>query len=163
MDLTTSLIGFGMIVAVIILFVAMKASNKSKERKRFNEISKIAENYKCKISQLDSCGNFIIGIDEAANYMFFLKKDETQEVEQVINLAEIQSCRIINSGGAINNKSGNYHVINKLALSFTPIVKTKTDIEFEFYNADSDTFMLSDEIQLLEKWKAMANSKLKKN
>jgi len=151
-----------MIASLIILFVAMKISNNNKEKKKFQEISKIASRQNSKISQLDSSGNFIIGIDENTNFLFFLKKDDNTETDQAVNLSEIQSCRIINSGNSINNKNGNYHVINKLALSFSPIIKGKLDIEFEFYNSETDTYTLSGEIQLLEKWKGIINNKLKK-
>ncbi len=77
-----------------------------------------------------------------------------------MNLNEISKCQVINSSRTLNNKEGIVKLVDKLKLTFTPLDKNKPDIILECYNVAFDNLTLSGELQLVDKWCTLSNSKL---
>ncbi|MCC6754323.1 MAG: hypothetical protein IT266_10120 [Saprospiraceae bacterium] len=161
MDLGTTITGIIILLICIIPFVIMYLNNQKREKKLLQELSTFAERNNCKISQHELWNNnSLIGIDETANMIFFIKKLKGNEIMQQINLTEIQKCRVINSGRTVSNKNGSHKVVDKLDLAFTFHDKNKEEIIVEFYNADYDSLTLSGELQLVEKWCKIINDRI---
>lgn len=97
-------------------------------------------------------------MDEAAHIIFFTRKVKETETLQTIHLAEVQKCRVINSGRVVSQTVGNHQVIEKLELEFAYWNKVKTATVLEFYNTDSDSLTLTGELQLAEKWNKIVNN-----
>ncbi|HET6245272.1 MAG: hypothetical protein H0V01_02025 [Bacteroidetes bacterium] len=136
MDLGSAIIGAILIAICIVPFILMSRGRKKREKQILQSLTDIAVQHNCQISQHEFCGDFVIGIDEAKNFVFFHKQRKDRVIEQFIDLAKIQNCKVINSNQTITNKDGNYKVIDKLELSFIPIAKEKTEITLEFFNSD---------------------------
>ena len=160
MDIGTSIIGIILILTCIIPFVIMNINSRKREKKLLHELFTFAERNNCKISQHELWNNSLIGIDETANVIFFTKKLKDNEISQQINLTEIQKCRVVNSSRTVNNKDGNFKVVDKLELAFTFHDKNKVEIIIAFYNADYDSLTLSGELLLAEKWCKIINDKI---
>jgi len=157
-------LGIPIILAIIIAicivpFILMSRNSKKRERKTLQSIINIANQQDCTITKHEICGDFIIGIDETKNFVFFFKQLNIV-VEQFINLADIQNCKVKNTTSTVTNKHGNYNVIDKLELSFIPFDKKKKEITMEFFNADN-SIQLVGELQSVEKWSNLINDCLK--
>ena len=70
----------------------------------------------------------------------------------VVNLDEVQKCRIVKTKTSANTKEGNIELIDKLELAFNFTDKRKNEIALEFFNAEPEGLLLNDELQLIEKW-----------
>jgi hypothetical protein len=161
MDLGTIIITLVFITIVTVPFVLTGYSKKRKRKNLFNQISKMAEKEACVITQHEFCGNFVIGLDGAANRLFFFKKVENLEISKSVNLREFKSCRLINSNRTVGDKKSGYNVVDKLELCFYPNDKSKPDILVELYNDEYDSLTLSGELQLAEKWEKLLNERMK--
>jgi len=148
------------ILAICILpFIFMSRSRKKREKKFLQSLSKIAEKHNCNITQHEFCGDFIIGLDEIANAVFFFKQVNNKETAKYINLTKIQSCTMINTSKTIKTKNSSYKEIDKLEFNFLPTAKYKPNILLEFYNYD-ESLPLSGQLELMEKWLKIINDKL---
>ncbi|OFY17173.1 MAG: hypothetical protein A2X02_02780 [Bacteroidetes bacterium GWF2_29_10] len=137
----------------------MRQNRKKREKQLFKSLSNIAEKQNCKITQYECCIELAIGLDKTANYLFFFNRFKDKEIAKYVNLAEIQNCKLVNTTRNINNKYGNYKVIDKLELKFSPIDKNKPYVFFEFYNAE-EGLQLTEERNLIEKWEKIITERL---
>lgn len=146
------------IVAVCVVPIVLISMNtKKKKSKRLQDLKNSASAQNCHITKHEILGNIILGIDEVSNSIFFMKQVEETVFTQLVNLAEFQSCRVINLGRAVNNST----VIEKLELCFYPKSKNNSQQVLTFYDSDVDGLSLSGELQLIEKWEGIINSRIK--
>jgi hypothetical protein len=161
MDLGTIVITLVFIAIVTVPFVLTGYSKKRKKKNLFHRLTEMAENEGCAITQHEFCGDFLIGLDEVADRLFFFKKSENHEIVQSVNLMEYKSCRLVNSNRTVGDKKTSYSVIDKLELCFYPNDKSKPDILVELYNDEYDSLTLTGELQLAEKWEKLLNERMK--
>ncbi|WP_372947839.1 hypothetical protein [Mariniphaga sp.] len=162
MDLGTIIITFIFIAIVTIPFVLTGYSKKRKKKNLLRKLTEIAGNEGGTISQHEFCSNFVIGLDEMANHLYFYKKGENMEIAKSINLREFKICRLLNTNRTIGEKKSSYSVIDKLELCFYPNDKNRPDESLEIYNDEYDSLTLSGELQLAEKWEKLLNERMKK-
>lgn len=160
MDLGVSIIGAILIAICVVPFIIMSQNRKKRERKTLQLLTNISNQHNCILSQHEICGDFIIGIDETKYFVFFFKQFKGKVVEQSINLAEIQSCKVKTSVRNVSIKSDSYNVIEKIELNFIMIDKSKKDTSMVFYNADNSLAFVG-ELQSVEKWAKIINDSLK--
>ncbi len=160
MDLGSAIIGIVFLAACIVPFVIIHINRSSKERKMLELLSDFAKQHQCNLSQHELCGDYVIGIDEAQNFVFFHKKNKVKESTQYIDLADIQSCKTVSTSRTFNGNEGNTKVIERLILVFTSHDTTKGNIEFDFYNNEVSA-QLYGELQSIEKWEKIIKSQLK--
>ncbi len=161
MDIKLAILGAILIAMCIIPIILIIRSGKKVERHLIQSLKKIANQYGCKISLHETFGEQIIGIDEIKKYVFFYKKSNDNITSQVIELSNYQSCKVIKTKRALKGNNGNFSGIEKLELFFEPMSKEMNSISLEFSNVN-DSNLLTDEIQLVEKWSNLINEKLKK-
>jgi len=161
MDSGTILVSAMSIAICILPFALVVRSKKKRENELLNALNNIAKQHNGSISQFEHCGNFVIGLDDKTNLLFFYTKGDAVQSAQTIHLNEIQSCRVINSTRSINGKNGNYSIIEKLELSFTPTDRKKPETALEFFST-KESDRPSGELQAIEKWSKMVNQIVKK-
>lgn len=161
MDFGSSIIGLIFLILCTIPFVILSIRRQNKINLLFESLNNLAKQNNCNISQKEQFSNFAIGLDENRNYLFFYKNKKNKEIAQNINLADIQSCRALNSGKIAGNGSGSSKLIDKLELGLTPKSNTGGDILLEFYSLE-DSMQVNGELQVLEKWVALINDQLKR-
>jgi len=160
MDLGITLIVAIIVTICVLPFLLMSKSKKNRQKKILQVLSNMAIKHSGKITQYEFCGDFVIGIDENTNAVFFFKKTNNIETKKYVNLAKTQKCQVINTSKIIKTKNSSYKEIDKLGLSLLPSSKYKPVVTLEFYNYD-DSLPLRGELQLLEKWFKLINSRLK--
>lgn len=153
MDWGTAIIGLIMILICIVPFVIMYYNRVKKENKILQSLNEIAQPHNCKISKHEFCGDFVLGIDESRNFVFFFKQKKEEAISQFVDLAEIQSCQVV-------KKAISTYSIQKLELAFLPTNKSKTETKFELYDEEINT-QLSGELQFVDKWAKQINDRLK--
>ncbi|UZR97104.1 hypothetical protein [Chondrinema litorale] len=161
MDLGTAIIGIFGTFLCILPFILIAKSRKNRAKQLLNSLTKIANEHHCQINQKETFGNFAIGLDELKNTVFFYREAKDKVDEQYINLADFQSCKVINTNRTFKSNSGMQKVIDKLELDFIPKTREKQDIKLEFFNADV-SLQLYEELQGVEKWSKILNDRLVK-
>jgi hypothetical protein len=157
LDFGTLAIGLFALLCCIVPFVIDYRNRKKKENNLLHSLTKIAQQQNCQINQYDICQKFIIGMDKTKNRVFFYKQEKDTTVEQFINLADIQTCKIITSHKTMTDARGNYKAVAKLELIFTS--NSKAEQKLEFFNADIFP-QFEGEIQLIEKWCKLVTTQL---
>lgn len=160
MDSGSIIFGLVVIIGIVVPIVIQNNKSKKKEKQFLNILSGLAEKNNCNLSEHELWVKGAIGIDKAAQQLFFMKKTANGEVQQVINLAEMQKCRVVNTHRIVNNKESDQKVIEKLELAFSNREPKKPDTFLEFYNTNLDNLTLNGEVQLTEKWVGIANKSI---
>lgn len=160
MDLGSTIIGIVAVIICILPFIMMNNGRKKREKVLLQSLSEIAARYNCQISRYDVFSNFAIGIDEAKNVVFFFKQNDDNKMTQFVDLSKIQSCKVINTSRTLKSRDGNQKITDRLELNFIPAVKNLPEVKMEFFNAEV-SLHLNGEIQTIEKWCELINSRLK--
>jgi hypothetical protein len=90
----------------------------------------------------------------------YIRKAKNHEASQHLNLADIQNCRITNSGKTVGNTALSNVLISKLELAFSFHDKNRNEVSWDLYNTDCDSLTLNGEMQLGERWCAIVNNKI---
>lgn len=159
MDFGTAITGLIIIAVCILPFALLHWSMKKKQKQLSQSLKQLAKQHNCSISQHEFFRDFAVGIDEASNYIFFYKKTKDHETARHLNLADIQSCKVVNISRAVHHKDSNYKGVGKLELSFTPIAKTDPPVLWVFYDAE-ESLQLNGELQSIGKWEKLVNERL---
>ncbi|MFA5432545.1 MAG: hypothetical protein WC319_06685 [Candidatus Paceibacterota bacterium] len=153
MDWGTAIVGLIMLLICIVPFVIMYYNRKKKENKMLQSLNEIAKPHNCKISQHEFCGDYVMGIDESRNFVFFFKQKKEEAISQFVDLSEIQICQVV-------KKAISTYSTQRLELVFLPTNKSKTETKFELYDEEVNT-QLSGELQFVDKWAKQINDRLK--
>jgi len=160
MDLSTVILGLIMIFICIVPFVIMYYKKKGRENKMMQSLNKTAEQLECKISKHDFCGDFLLGIDDKRNFIFFCKQKKEEAIPQFVDLTNIQICHVVKQTGNVKNDIGNLGLIERVELSFISANNGKTETRFELYDEETN-MQLSGELQFADKWAKQINDHLK--
>lgn len=160
MNTGIAIIGVLIVVISIIPFILVSRAKRKKEKRLRSEIAGMAKSHGCSISMLDVLKDYAVGADENKHFIFFYKHQNGNETKLAINLADIQSCRVINSTRTIGGRDSQYVITDKVALCLTPVEKSNPEIHLELYSADDGTQLVG-ELELVEKWSKAINNQLK--
>lgn len=160
MDLGTIITGTIIILGCAIPLIIMNKKDRKGEQAGLQVLLEQAKTNNCNITKHTILNNIAIGIDEVNNVLFMSRKANNYEASHKINLNEFAHCRIINTGRSVNSKESSYKVIDKLELAFANKDRKKPDTVLEFYNTDYDNLTLKGELELVEQWHQITNSKL---
>jgi hypothetical protein len=148
-----------MVCAIPIIIINHK--KRSRDKQFVQMLFNLAGQYNCKITEYDHWGNKAIGIDKQRLQLFFIcKKEASGLTEKQVDLDTIKKCRFINTSRTVNTGGGSQTVIEKLELGFTWNDPKIPEDYMEFYNSIYDSLSLRGEIQLAEKWSAIANKEI---
>jgi hypothetical protein len=157
MNLEITIIGIILSAICIVPLVIMHYNRTKKENKRLQYLNDIAIQHNCKISKHEFCGDFVIGIDESRNFVFFFKNKNEDIISQFVDLSDIKTCKVIKNTKTIKTENENVIIIERLELSFLPTNKNKLETRFEFYDNEINN-QLSGELQLIDKWEEQINN-----
>jgi len=155
MDLGTTLIGGIILIICLLPFILMGISRRKREKQLLQTLVDYAKQNGGNITQHETVGDFIIGMDEKTNTVFFYKKNKNGETTQHLHLADYKKCSVVSTTRDFNNSK----VIDTVELSFIPIEKSKPIEELLLFNT-KENLQLSGELQLAEKWAKLVNSKI---
>jgi len=145
-------------ISCAIPIIIINSKKKRKEKLFIQLLLDLAEKSNSKITQRDLWNNSQIGIDKEACRLFYIKQTNSEEVIKVVDLSEIQKCRVINTSRTVNFKDSVQTVLEKLELAFVNQDKNKSEIILGFYDSAIDSLSLRNEFILTEKWSEIVNS-----
>lgn len=156
MDLGSATFGLVTLACFIVPVIYLQHL-RTKERKKFlKDFMHLAEQQQLFISEHDFWNHSqAIGMGTSKNKLFYLKKQEDQEQKILIDLYEVEACRLNN----INRNVNQNKVIDRLELVFTfrnPRIPQRTLV---FYNKE-ETISLHEELEIVERWKTIINARL---
>jgi ABC-type glycerol-3-phosphate transport system permease component len=160
MDWGTAIVGLISILICIVPFVIMYYNRVKKENKMLQSLNEIAQQHNCKIGQHEFCGDYVMGIDENRNFVFFFKQKKEEAISQFVDLSEIQNCQTVKKTRNVKKDIGSLGFIERVELSFTPTNKTKGEKRFELYDEEIN-MQLCGELQFVDKWTKQINDRLK--
>lgn len=141
-------------------FVLIAINNKKRKTNQLNSLKAIAIKQQGNISMHELHRDFAIGLDENANCLYFNRKIKDKETVQFVHLSELSQCKLIHSSRARNSKDNHDRLTEKLELCCLMSDRSKPDVVLEFYNIE-DSMILTGELQTIEKWAGIVNSRLK--
>lgn len=153
----------GAIVILIIVLPILYVNRKriKSEQKFKNRLINLAAESNGTITECARWLNSSIAVDKNQHLLFFIKDVSLGETRKTIDLKEIQKCRVINTSRSIKGQDGsNVVVIDRLELGLTYKMPNCPEEKLEFYNTDSGTLTITDELMLVEKWKLIINNEL---
>ena len=158
MSPTTILTILLLIIACVLPFVIIKRRDKNAEKKFRQILHDHASNSNHAITQHEQLNLKIIGIADATNRMFFLKRYNNKDVIHEVDLNTVERCYINKT--TRNSIDGNYSATERVELRFTSQNRNNPEVVFELYNLEQDSLSMSGELQLAEKWKSIIDKKL---
>ncbi len=161
MELGSITIGIVLFAICILPLVLMSRNSKNNEHRRMKSLINLAQINNSTITKHETCGDYIIGIDENTQKVFFIKQGENETIQECINLFEVKNCIIERNAKTVSQTTSKINLINKLDLTFIPIDKYKKEYKLEFFNAEK-TMQLFGELQSIEKWHKEINTFLKR-
>ena len=159
MDTGTIIMGTILLIIIIVPLVLLGRKERKTKHKLLKLLTAAAEEEKCQISEYEACGDFVIGMDNQNNFIFFIKVTGEDYKKHSINIAETKNCKsnIVSRTVTFNNRSDK--VIDTLSLCFIPKNNNTPVVELEFYNAEKSTQLVG-ELQALEKWQKIINDQI---
>lgn len=160
MDFGTSVIGMIFLLFCVIIFVILSRSNRKREKEVLQTLKRLAADNKCTITQYDTWNNSGIGIDKKTNIIFSTRNINNHSNSLQVMLPEMKKCKVVRSNTRGRHEGGNFNAIEKIELVFTSLDSSKPETIVVFYSADIDGPSLNGEIQVIEKWRKIANDQL---
>jgi len=161
MDSSTILTSGIFILFCMILYVLVNRSKKKKEKQLLIPLRSLAETDNCEISHYDIWNDSVIGIDKTKNIVLSIRKTKEKETSVVVYLADFFRCKVTEVSRTSGSKEGNIKAFDRIDLVFNSKDKNKSDINVEFYNANTDRLTLTGELQVAEKWCKIANDRIR--
>ena len=160
MDLVTAIIGSILLILSFSPFIFYYFYNKSREKILYKLLTSLAQSQKLTISRYEVCNDVIIGLDESSKTLFFCKESKVKKFQKHVSLKDVNSCKIVKTSNHVGSKINGFSPIDFLGLSIDYANKSKPVDVLEFYDSTVNN-QLSGELQMVEKWETIINSKLK--
>jgi hypothetical protein len=158
MSITTILAALLLTAVCVLPFIIMKRRGKKAEKKFLQVLFDRAMSNNSEISQYDLTTRLIIGIADASNFIFFVKRHRDKDLITQVDLNRIESCYLNKT--TRNSIDGNYSLTDKIELRLAFSDKNSQEAVLEFYNLESDSLSMNGELQLAEKWYSVISGKL---
>jgi hypothetical protein len=160
MDLGNAILWASILAICIAPFVIIHYNNTKRKNSMLQSLNEIAQQHKCSISKHEFCGDFVLGLDEDKNFVFFLKKSKTELISQFVDLAVIQACHAVKKTRTIKKQHETLVITERVELCFVPANKAKHEVRFELFDEDTN-IQLTGELQFVDDWSIQLNNRLK--
>jgi len=163
MDKAATIIMSGIFAAIILPFFIIYLIKKRKDIKFLNHFSNLAHKEKITISEKEFWDHtYAIAIDYSSKKILFANRLKNGASGTIIDLNEVEKCRIISINKTQKNLNGNDPRTDRLELVFTFRNTEKPEQSLEFY--ENPEFMPNaEEYAHAEKWNQIINSSLRQN
>lgn len=160
MDSATIIIAVISIVICSIPFVISRYYRKKTEGALLSEIKTLSSNKAIQLSKYELLSNFIIGLDEKANVLCFLRKKETGNHFLEVDLAKYTKVEVQQNNHQESENNNTRTVIDQLVLKFHPKSSPDNIVLIELYS-QKEAQNLSGEIRLAQEWAQFLNNRIK--
>lgn len=157
MDIASIVIGILFLLAFTLPFFFLNRSQKSNHKVLAQVFSQAAAKHGLNIPSPEFWGRvYAIGLDETANKLLYLKHKEGSEQEALIDLAEVEKCKVENHSRTVKNHNVSTKMTDRMELVFSFKEGHKHNKALEFYHME-ESLTVADELQIAEKWARRLN------
>lgn len=161
MDKSSTIIALGLVVLTALPFIIYNLYKKMKKMKFLKDFINMSEKAKLKFSQKELWNNcYAIGIDSDSKKLFYFNKQENREDGSLIDLSEVERCRLVTTDRHVKIQNSKNNQTNKLELAFTYKSSTVPEKALEFYK-NAEFMPTTDDFAHAENWLSIINSNLK--
>lgn len=152
--------GLVILAICIIPFVLMGIYKKKKAQQLLNDLYGFATKHHCIISEYESGGDYIIGLDNVKKVLFFYKNAHHHTMIEKLELAQVKHCRSVTSVAEIKSEDGTKKTTDSIELVFGMKAENKPEVRWTLFDTLNDMVMI-EEHQLAERWAAKVKQLLK--
>ena len=160
MDLSVSLIGAVLVALTILPFILVARSRKKKARLWFQKLANGASAQNNEISLHEISGRIIMGMDQKAKALFYLKPEQEAAEVQSIDLNAIAACKVFKVSRTVGENGSQQSYLGQVGLRFIPRKKAEAESRWLLYDSEED-MQLSVELQFAEKWAGLIDNEIK--
>jgi len=158
MNITTAVIGLGMLALFVIPAIILTAKNRNRNKGLLIELTRLAALQNCELSAYDVQPQFAIGLSVSGNQIFFIsRQDKTGElIKNNILINRLKACNLQTKKRTVNLQKSTETVIDKIEINFHSRDKDNGNSPWVLY--DSEVTPHPDgELLLGEKWVSIIN------
>lgn len=160
MEKASTILGLSLVVLTALPFIIYSVYKKMDKIKFLKDFTDMAEKANLKLSKKELLHKYYaIGIDRDSKKLFYLNKQNGHQEGTLIDLSEVEKCRLVTVDKHIKSQNNNNDKTNRLELVLTFSNSRKSEKVIELYK--NPEFMPStDDIALVESWLGVINSNL---
>ena len=158
MDADRIIPGSIIVLVVVIPIVILKLKSTLRKKKITGSLDKLAQQHNTSIVKYDQWNDSAIGLGKDGSHVFVKRIDKHEEKGQAIALSVFNRCSVVNDKAGAAFKEGNFKVTNAIDLELTG--KNNQVERINFYRIDKDDPLLTDELELAEKWCKIINESI---
>jgi hypothetical protein len=163
MDKESTVIILVITLAIGLPFLLIYLAKKRKDIKFLKHFTGIAHKNMIIISDREFWDHtYAIAIDNTSKKILYANRLKDGASETVIDLAEVEKCRIVTVNKTLKNQNGKNPLTDRLELVFTFRDPRKPVQVLEFYN-NPEFMPNAQEFAHIEKWNQIINSNLNQN
>ena len=149
------ILGSIIVLIVIIPIAILKIKASLKKRRIKGLLFSLAEKYNTNIISYDHWNNSAIGLSRNGTQIFLVSNVKKEDKKQVIALSSFNKCNLVNDNAGFVFNEGSSKVTNAVDLELTG--KSNPSERINFYHIQKDGDLLTDELELAEKWCRLIN------
>ena len=149
------ILGSIIVLIVIIPITVLKIKASLKKRRIKNLLFSFAQKHNTNIIRYDHWNNSAIGLSRNGTQIFLVSNVKHEEKEQVIALSSFNQCNLVNDNVGFVFNEGSSKVTNAVDLELTG--NNNSGERINFYHIQKDGDLLTDELELAEKWCKLIN------
>ncbi len=161
MDKESTIIGLGLVILTALPFIIYNLLKKIKKKKFLKEFIDMSVKAKLTLSHKELWNkSYAIGIDANTKKLLYLNKQDAGEGGTLIDLSEIEQCRMVTTDRYLKSQDTNNNQTNRIDLVLTHINSNKVEKILEFYK-NAEFLPTADDFAQVDYWLNMINSNLK--
>jgi len=142
--------------AIFVVFFYYRGNKKKEQKLTLLRNYAAKENYK--LTQVDEINNYLLGIDEEKNMLFYadLNKNNFQQIA----LTLVKKSSVKETARVLEPEQGGQRVIEKVDLQLHSMTAQTAPVYWNFFHIDNGRLQLSGEHPFLEKWVKIINTQI---
>ena len=161
MDKASTIIGLSLIILTALPFIIFNVHKKMKKNKFLKDFIDMAKKENLTFSHKELLHNYYaIGIDTDSNKLFYFNRQVDRGNGTLIDLSEIEKCRIVTVDRHVKSQYSNNDKTNRLELVLTYNNSKTPEKVLELYK-NAEFMPTTDDIAHVENWLSIINSRLK--
>ena len=160
MDTSVIIIGSILVALTVLPMVLISRSRKQKARLYYQKLVAGASAQNREVSLYEASGRIIMGMDQKAKALFYLKPEQEGAQVQSIDLNAIADCKVFRVSRTVGENGSQQSYLGQVGLRFIPRKKAEAESRWVLYDSDED-MQLSGELQFAEKWAGLIMNEIK--
>lgn len=150
-DLPSLIIGIIALATFAIPIAWYQISEKMKEKKLHSDLNQYAQQENITLTSEEVWGDkYALGVDKNSRKLLYLKHTEDGDQKEIIDLSEVQNCKVSNGTKTVREASGKKNILTSINLLFHYRNSGKSASSLEVYD-DANGRALTYEISIANK------------